>query len=105
MSTKNGVWHDAKLDPPEITERDDFWRRVYSKPVLVAVRCPDDSRYVTVAQAIKERQAGGFIKLKWIGKFLEIYEYGEDFHIAYERMPSHSDVVTHWMPLPDLPKE
>lgn len=80
MSTKNGVWHDAKLDPPPTNkEKDVSGNYVFSENVLTAVYY--ENGYADV----------------WIDKY---HKSGKWMCADAPDMPG---TVKYWMPLPKIP--
>lgn len=84
MSLINGVWHDAKLDPPPIVEEDVRGNLTLSADVLVVcVSHPDEYKYVCID------------KYSLSGKWLMAGVDFEDGTITE---------VLFWMPLPKIPE-
>ena len=87
MSVKNGVWHDAKLDPPPVDKERDFRGNIsFSECVLVAVR-----------HEYKDGTA-------WTDVWID--QYTKDGKWLVSDVPDNelTNTVLFWMPLPKIPK-
>lgn len=83
MSLINGVWHDAKLDPPPIVEEDVRGNLTLSADVLVVVVThPDEFKY----RIIDKYSASG----KWLLSGID-FEDGTNEEVLY------------WMSIPEIP--
>lgn len=87
MSIKNGVWHDAKLDPPQANKkRDCFGELRFSECVLTAVR--------------HEYKDG----TGWTDVWIDQYTKEGKWVVADIPDGNLKNTVLYWMPLPEIPE-
>lgn len=80
MSVKNGVWHDAELDPPKEAEQ-----------VLAVKELKDGRRDICLARYIKE---------------MEHFDpkTGKNFRAPGWLCQGNNNII-YWMPLPKIPEK